>query len=288
MQPCINNKTATVSRSTQILRHSLWSQIDATAAPSSYVQFLDATRLQTVRAANFNPAKFFDYLHIGLGDYILDIGCGIGDLLHPIAELVGEQGRVIGIDVSRSMIAEARRRAMRIDASVEFQVADVQHLPFQACSFDKCIANAILEHVEEPFRAIEEMARITQIGGTITVTETDWETQVVDAEDRIVTRRILNFCCDSIRHGWVARQLPALFRQAGMTDIKVVSLTSTNMDARLWLDNWLIESALGAQAAGIIDACEASQWLADQEERGQSGHFFGAFTSFRVSGRKKG
>ena len=68
-------------------------------------------------------------------------------------------------------------------------------------------------HVDHPRLVLAEMIRVTRPGGRLVVLDPDFETLVFDAADRSVTRRIVNFVCDHIvRHGWMGRRRPALFR----------------------------------------------------------------------------
>lgn len=61
------------------------------------------------------------------GDRVLDLGCGFGDTTRRIAELVGEEGAAIGVDVSEPFIELARREAAEAGpANVDFRVLDVQ------------------------------------------------------------------------------------------------------------------------------------------------------------------
>jgi SAM-dependent methyltransferase len=61
---------------------------------------------------------------------VLDAGCELGDDTLELARLVGSGGRVVGVDVSQSMIDAARDRAAAQHLSVEFEVCDAQALPF--------------------------------------------------------------------------------------------------------------------------------------------------------------
>lgn len=77
-------------------------------------------------------------------------------------------------------------------------------------------------HVENPRQTLAEMIRVARPGGRTVVLDPDFETLVIDAADRSLTRSILNFVCDSIaRNGWIGRQRPALFRAVQLTDIAI-------------------------------------------------------------------
>lgn len=63
----------------------------------------------------------------GAGARVLDIGCGFGDTTRQIAELVGLEGSVLGVDASPRFVEAARREAEQAGvANVRFEVADVQ------------------------------------------------------------------------------------------------------------------------------------------------------------------
>jgi ubiquinone/menaquinone biosynthesis C-methylase UbiE len=122
--------------------------------------------------------------------------------------------RVVGLDASETMIAEARRRARERQAGVAFEVGDVQALPFPDSTFDVCRAARLLEHLPRGERAISEMARVTRKDGRIVVFDFDWDTLVIDHPDKETTRTIVLSYSDSIQNGWIGRQLPRLFKGA--------------------------------------------------------------------------
>jgi SAM-dependent methyltransferase len=67
----------------------------------------------------------------GAGDRVLDIGCGLGDSTLQLAELVGPDGHVHGVDVAERMIEGARADASKRDAqNVSFEAVDVQNTQF--------------------------------------------------------------------------------------------------------------------------------------------------------------
>jgi ubiquinone/menaquinone biosynthesis C-methylase UbiE len=138
-----------------------------------------------------------------------------------IARLVGAQGRAIGVDVSESMILEARRRVASQQLPVEFVIDDAQALHFEDANFDACRAERMLMHVPDAERAFAEMVRVICRGGRLSVFDFDWETQIVDSPYKETTRLIAHSFCDSFKNGWIGRRLPRLFKQHAMTDVRV-------------------------------------------------------------------
>lgn len=85
-----------------------FGHVDAIGDAASLIAFLDtANALAGLRAAK---QVLLDQLRLGHARSVLDVGCGTGADLIAIAERLPQDGRATGIDVSESMIAEARRR----------------------------------------------------------------------------------------------------------------------------------------------------------------------------------
>jgi ubiquinone/menaquinone biosynthesis C-methylase UbiE len=262
-----------------------FSNVDHTADPAHAVRTLDAAgALQQVQAAK---RLTFDLLGMRSGEYILDVGCGTGEDAQALAALVGPSGRVVGVDASGVMIAEARKRAQGSKLPVEFLVGDVQRLDFAADTFDACRVNRVFAHLADPRRALAEMARVTRRNGRIVCFERDWEAHLIDASDRAATRIIANYLSDRFEHGWVGRALRGLFVEAELTDIAVVPETTILTDYTIFDQIMELSTHVPRLAEmGRLTADQAAAWLREQEERGRTGRFFAAVTGFAVRGYK--
>ena len=98
----------------------------------------------------------------------LDIGCGTGFLCF---ELAGRGHRVTGVDFAPAMLAEARRKAAARRASIRFEEADAEQLPFGAAGFDLAISRHLLWTLPHPEAAIDEWIRILRRGGRLVVVD---------------------------------------------------------------------------------------------------------------------
>lgn len=94
----------------------------------------------------------------------LDVGCGTGALAETIVELASPS-RVVGVDPSEGFLVHASAR-MEPDIAA-FAVADAHALPFADASFDACVSGLVLNFLDEPAQALDEMKRVVQAGGTI-------------------------------------------------------------------------------------------------------------------------
>lgn len=267
------------------VRSSGLHSVDQSVDPSSRLRFLDAEGAKP--AMQYAKQRSFELLEIREGARILDVGCGAGDDARALARLVGSRGRVEAIDVDPVMLEEAQRRSAGQELPVGFRLADVYDLDYADGSFDGCRAERTFLHLAEPDRALAEMVRVVKVGGRVLVVDRDIETRTIDVPDRALTRRIVNFWCDSFLAGWIGRQLPRMFREAGLSDVVVEPVTVVDTDYAAFDAQYNLKRVVErAEAAGAINTEEGRRWLAGLEHVVQTGCFFTSMTNFIVSGRK--
>jgi SAM-dependent methyltransferase len=269
-----------------IIDYTQWGAVDRATDPREFVRYLDTVSgLESIQRIK---QRTYDLLDIREGHQLLDVGCGTGDDVQALARRVGCMGRVVGVDGSESMVAEARRRVRDAKLPVEFRVGDAEQLEFAAKMFDGCRAERVFVHLKHPERALAEMVRVARRGARVVVSDRDWGTLVVDSPDRAMTRKLLNFHCDSSGSRWIGRELRRLFVEAGLTEIEVFAdtlmFTDYPMASRVFA---LQEIAAQAETAGVVSLTQANQWLADLEGAHDRGSFFAAVSGFCVSGRKR-
>jgi SAM-dependent methyltransferase len=104
-------------------------------------------------------------LQITPGMAVLDVGCGPGNLTARIAELVGAEGRVIGLDPSPERIAIANEITT---SNLSFREGKAEDLScFPAASFDIVFVNSTLHWVQDQRAALKEFARVLKTGGRL-------------------------------------------------------------------------------------------------------------------------
>jgi ubiquinone/menaquinone biosynthesis C-methylase UbiE len=219
------------------------------------------------------------------GDAVLDIGCGPGDDLLDLSERVGPGGRLVGLDASEVMVAEARRRAKERGLSVTFEVGDATALPSDDDSFDVCRAARLLEHLDDPSGALAEMVRVTRREGRVVVFDFDWDTLVIDHPDKPTTRTVVLTYSDAIRNGWIGRQLPRLFREQRL---EVLSIDPLHVFVHLTLAELFLGSHLvGLQTSGVLLPDQARRWWEGLQRSDAAGTLLISFTAFVVVGAKR-
>jgi ubiquinone/menaquinone biosynthesis C-methylase UbiE len=240
-------------------------------------------------SGQFHDVKARSYQALGLkrGAVVLDVGCGLGQDARELMQLVGARGRVVGIDYSEEMIAEARRRAKDVSSFPKFVVCEAHHIGFSSDTFDASRADRVLQHLADPRVAFEEMVRVTKPGGTVQIVDRDWGLVAIESNDQAVTRKILDLICEKIRNGWIGRRIPVLFRECGLQEVRVEALSITVQDFRV-ADRLLDLTLAAGHAAdeGIVSLDEERAWLLELQERSDAGRFFAAWMMFIVTGKK--
>jgi demethylmenaquinone methyltransferase / 2-methoxy-6-polyprenyl-1,4-benzoquinol methylase len=170
---------------------------------------------------------------VGPRDTVLDVATGTGAVAR---ELLATKGcNVVGLDQSREMLAEARRR---LPASVKLVEADAQELPFPTGAFDALTFTYLLRYVRDPGATLRELARVVRPGGTVAGLEFAvprgfwrplWELYVragLPLAGRVISpgwARVGDFLGPSIREfyeRWPEQRLLGLWREAGIEDVR--------------------------------------------------------------------
>jgi ubiquinone/menaquinone biosynthesis C-methylase UbiE len=97
------------------------------------------------------------------GDSILEVAPGPGYLAIELAKL--GTYRVVGLDISQSLVQMATARAQEAGVAVEFHHGDAAHMPFPPDSFDFIVCQAAFKNFSEPVQALGEMHRVLKPGG---------------------------------------------------------------------------------------------------------------------------
>ena len=113
-----------------------------------------------------------DFAQIKAGDHILDLGSGAGNDCFVARAIVGDTGRVTGLDMTEPMIAKARDNCAKLKfTNVDFVLGDIEDMPFDDNIFDVVISNCVLNLVPDKTKAFNEIFRVLKPGGHFCVSD---------------------------------------------------------------------------------------------------------------------
>jgi SAM-dependent methyltransferase len=158
------------------------------------------------------------------GMAVLDVGCGTGAIARGIAETVGREGRVVGVDRDPALLECARRDQSHI-RNLTFQQVDALALPFNS-EFDIVTAARTLQWISRPHDAITQMRNATKPGGRIVIldynhADNSWQPDPPE-EFRVLYDAFLRWREAS---GWDNRMgdhLPEVMAAAGLAEVQSV------------------------------------------------------------------
>ena len=118
-------------------------------------------------------ANPFSLGRIEPGSTVLDLGCGAGTDLLVAAQMVGDAGRVVGVDMTASMLDRARASAdaMGLGDVVELHESLVESLPLPDASVDVVISNGVIDLVPDKDAVFDEIDRVLAPGGRLQVAD---------------------------------------------------------------------------------------------------------------------
>ncbi|MCH8050133.1 methyltransferase domain-containing protein [Patescibacteria group bacterium] len=156
---------------------------------------------------------------IKLGDRVLDVGCGTGDLILAAKAHTGPAGKVIGIDGSPKMINVAQRKAAKANVKVVFQVGLIEKTTFPDQTFDVVLSSLMMHHLTDNLKCqgFAEVYRVLKPNGRFMIVDLD------PTRRSLLTMLPGHFQMEKI--DFVREQLPKLMQVAGFTDFEIGKMT---------------------------------------------------------------
>ncbi len=164
------------------------------------------------------------------GETVLDLGSGAGIDCFLAARQVTADGRVIGVDMTASMVAKARANAAKVNLDhVEFRLGEIEHLPVADSSVDVIISNCVINLSPDKPAVYAEAFRVLKSGGRLAISDvvalTELPTEVK------ADMALLGSCVSGAA---TVPELKEMLTNIGFTDIRI----TTAAESRDFIQEW--------------------------------------------------
>lgn len=180
-------------------------------------------------------------MNVGLNKSAIDVCCGTGDWTLSLAEAVGPQGKVVGLDFSQNMlrIGEEKRKKLKYD-HVTLIHGNAMNLPFNDDSFDYATIGFALRNVPDIRQVLSEMKRVVKPGGMVVSLELSkpvWPVfkqiyylyfnHILPLFGKILANRFEQYkwLPESLKDFPDSKELAQIFEEVGLTQVETYLLT---------------------------------------------------------------
>lgn len=229
-------------------------QTAANVAPSDLPEYAPMLAAYH-RAAADDLKRIIGDLPLQPGMRVLDMACGDGVYSVWIAQRIGEQGQVVGVDVDPAYLAVAQKHAASSDARerIRFETGSIDRLPFADNTFDLVWCAHSLYSLPDPIAALRELRRVVQPGGRVIILENDtlhhmllpWPVELEFAV-RSAQYAALTAQQQNGTKFYIGRHLCSSFETAGLEQCHIATYAIARRapltaDERTWLQHYLAD-----------------------------------------------
>jgi ubiquinone/menaquinone biosynthesis C-methylase UbiE len=227
-------------------------------------------------------------LGISQGSSVIEAGCGTGAALSDILLVVGQKGRINGIDPTNAFVESARTRAAKLGApNARYEIGDIRSIAAGNGEFDAAFCDKVLIHAGPPRAALTEMARVTRSGGHVGALEwlplfavSSSQPDTLDAFNAVFRKACYDY--------FVSLNLARHFHSAGLKDIRTRAFLAhtDNLDAHPFWRAFIFKQMPMFVHVELIDESIAQTLLGDLEALNAKGEFSASFIVQAAVGTK--
>ena len=164
------------------------------------------------------------------GEVVVDLGAGGGFDCFLAAAQVGDQGRVIGIDMTPAMLSKARTNAEKGQFSnVEFRLGEIEHLPLADSCADVIISNCVINLSPDKPQVFREAFRVLKPGGRLAISDV---VATVELPEEMRSDAALIAGC--MGNASLIEDLEAMISEAGFSAVRI----APKGDSREFIRDW--------------------------------------------------
>jgi ubiquinone/menaquinone biosynthesis C-methylase UbiE len=229
------------------------------------------------------------------GDQVVDLGSGTGTLSRQLAGLVapgastgGPMGWVTGVEPNARLRALAANRAETHGIpNVSFIHGLAGVLPFADSSVDLVWCERVLQHLNDPQAAIDDIARVLHPGGRAVLLDADQGTRIISGLEPDVASAFVRASLTAIANPHAARHIPAQIRRAGLALDPDVGSSAFIFSSEMLLHTQVLQRAADdAMEFGDLARDVAEAVVRTVHAAAERGDAFAAITVFGFVARK--
>ena len=158
-----------------------------------------------------------EFAKIKEGDTVIDLGSGAGNDAFVARKIVGERGRVIGIDFTEKMIVLAKTNAAKLGyRNVEFRHGDIDSMPLFSSKADVVVSNCVLNLVPNKHKVFSEIFRVLKPGGHFSISDI-----VVEGEIPAKWKEVAELYAGCVSGAIQKNEYLGMIGEAGFTNVAV-------------------------------------------------------------------
>ncbi|TMF67839.1 MAG: methyltransferase domain-containing protein [Chloroflexi bacterium] len=222
----------------------------------------------TFHASSVRLQEVVDLVRPKQGDLALDVATGTGNTAFALAPRVR---RVVGLDLTREMLDEARRvAAERTITNLDWVIGDASHLPFQDDTFDIYVVRAAPHHFTDVEAFLTEAFRVLKPDRDAAFVDCAPPPPARDVLHEVELRRDPSHILSLTVEEWVAK-----LERAGF-EVETAQARELDWNYEDWMGNMSIGAELSAELAAVIESAEgeAREQLHPQRRDGKLFHAY--------------
>jgi arsenite methyltransferase len=186
-----------------------------------------------------------EFAQIKAGDTVIDLGSGAGNDAFIARNVVGNSGKVIGIDFTESMVTRARLNAEKMGFNnVEFRLGDIDDMPVTSNKADVIVSNCVLNLVPNKHKVFSEVYRVLKPGAHFSISDI-----VLQGSLPAKWKEVAELYAGCVSGAIQKQEYLDIIKEAGFTNIRVQKEKEIILPGEI-LRQYLTEEEIAAYKAG--------------------------------------